>query len=36
MKTHVESAHSKLVLFKELAIVEELVDVNQSQQLGNK
>jgi hypothetical protein len=36
MKTHVESAHSKLVVFKKLAIVEELVDVNHSQQLGKR
>jgi hypothetical protein len=36
MKTHVESPHSKLVVFKKLAIIEELVDVNHNRQLGKK
>jgi hypothetical protein len=36
MKTHVESTHSKLVVFKKLAIIKELVDVSHNQQLGKQ
>jgi hypothetical protein len=36
MKTHVEFAHSELVVFKKLASIKELVDVSHNQQLGKK
>jgi hypothetical protein len=36
MKTHAESTHSKLIVFKKLATIEELVYVSHNWQLGKK
>jgi hypothetical protein len=36
MKTHVESAHPKLVVYKKLAIAEEFLNANHNQQLRKK